>query len=80
MELSVRGDVWQKDSCKSEREGFQDGSETCCDVWFGDGGADRKTGGRAGGEWPGWTRLEKTGVRQTVWTSAEERVDILDKA
>lgn len=31
------------------RKGLQEGSETCCDVWFGDSGADKNTGGRAGG-------------------------------
>lgn len=27
---------------------LQDGSETCYDGWFGDAGADERTGGRAG--------------------------------
>lgn len=34
---SVRGDLWDKDSSKCEREGLQDGSQTCSDVWFRDG-------------------------------------------
>lgn len=31
----------------SEKEGLQHGTETCCDVWFVDGG--KKSGGRAEG-------------------------------
>lgn len=49
MEVSVRGDLGQKDSRKRESEGLQDGSESCYDVWFSDSSADRKTGGRTGG-------------------------------
>lgn len=33
-----------------EREGLQDGRETCCDVWFRGVATDKKTGGRAGGD------------------------------
>lgn len=29
-------------SSRSEREGLGDGSETCCDEWFGESGTDRK--------------------------------------
>lgn len=32
--------------CKSKREDLQHGIETCYDVWFGDGGTDRKIGDR----------------------------------
>lgn len=32
VEMSVRIDLWQKDSDKSEREDLRDGSETCYDV------------------------------------------------
>lgn len=42
VEASVRGDFWQKDRSKSERENVQDGSETCCDACFGDGGTNKK--------------------------------------
>lgn len=42
VELSVRSDVWQKVSSKSQREGAQDDSETCYDVCFGDGGTNKK--------------------------------------
>lgn len=38
METSVRADVRQKDSSKSEREGIQDSGETFYDVWFADAG------------------------------------------
>lgn len=44
METSVRNDFWQKDSSKSERKALQDGS----DIWIGDSGADKKTGGGSG--------------------------------
>lgn len=44
----VRGDLWQRDSSKTEIESLQDGSKTCYDVWFGDG-TDKKTGGGAAG-------------------------------
>lgn len=44
VEMSFRGDLWQKDSNKSERKEIQDGSETY-DAWFGDDG--KKTGGGA---------------------------------
>lgn len=44
---SVRRDVWLKYSSKSEREGLQDGSETCDDIWFGDSDTDKRIGGRA---------------------------------
>lgn len=34
----------------SEREGLQHGSETFCDMWFGDGGTKKTTGNqRTGG-------------------------------
>lgn len=36
------------DRGKSKREDLQDGSETCHDVWCGDGGTDKKSGGRGG--------------------------------
>lgn len=39
-----------EDSSKREKEGLQDCSETCDDVWFGDCGTNRKTGGGAGGD------------------------------
>lgn len=42
VELSVRSDVWQKVSSKSQREGAQDDGETCYDVCFGDGGTNKK--------------------------------------
>lgn len=32
METSVRGDLRQKDRSKNEREGLQDGSNTCYDL------------------------------------------------
>lgn len=34
--------IWKKDGSKSEREGLQHGSMTYCDLWFGDGGTDKK--------------------------------------
>lgn len=34
--------IFEEDSSMSEREGLEGGSETCCDVWFGDGGTDQK--------------------------------------
>lgn len=34
MEMNVRGDLWQSDSSKSEREYFSDRSETYYDVWL----------------------------------------------
>lgn len=40
--MSVRSDVWQKVSSKSQREGAQDDGETCYDVCFGDGGTKKK--------------------------------------
>lgn len=36
------GDLWRKDNSKSEREGLQDGSETCYDVRFEDCGGDKR--------------------------------------
>lgn len=33
VEMSVRGDLWEMDSSKSEREVLKDTSETCYDVW-----------------------------------------------
>lgn len=38
-----------RDSKKSESEGLKDGRETCHDVWFGDGGTNKKTGDTTGG-------------------------------
>lgn len=38
------GDECQEDGSKSERESLPDGSMTCCDVSFGDSGADKMTG------------------------------------
>lgn len=35
VEMSVRGDLSQKDSTKSEREGLEDCSKSLYDVWFG---------------------------------------------
>lgn len=40
-----RGDLGQQEW----KEGLRDGSETDCDAWFGDRGADEKTGGWARG-------------------------------
>lgn len=48
-ESCVRSDLLQKGISKNEREGLQEGSETSYGVWFGGGGTDEKTGGRAGG-------------------------------
>lgn len=39
---------WVETSTKSEREGFQDGSETCW-VWFGDCGTNEDIGSQAEG-------------------------------
>lgn len=39
---------WVETSTKSEREGFQDGSETCW-VWFGDCGTNKDIGSQAEG-------------------------------
>ena len=44
METSVRSDLRQKNSNKSERKGLKEGSETNDVVWFGDSGTDQKTG------------------------------------
>lgn len=49
MEISVRGDLWNKDGSKSEGKGLQDCSEACYDVWLGDGGFDKMIEGWAGG-------------------------------
>lgn len=47
VEISLRGDLWKKDSSEGEREGLQDGPETCYDVLFGDSGTETKTESRA---------------------------------
>lgn len=36
------GVIFEEDSSKSEREGLEGGSETCCDVWFEGCGTDQK--------------------------------------
>lgn len=46
MEASVRGNLWQKDSRRNEREALQAFSET---VALTERKKDRKMGGRAGG-------------------------------
>lgn len=43
MKASFRGYLSKKDSNKSEREGLRDGSETCCDFWFGDCETEKNT-------------------------------------
>ena len=40
---SIREDVGQKSSSKSDRKVLQERSETSNVVWFGAGGTDRKT-------------------------------------
>lgn len=35
FKASFRGDLWQKNSRKSNSEGLHDGSEICSHVWFG---------------------------------------------
>lgn len=47
VETNVKGNVWDKDSSKTESEGLQESSETCYNVRLGDGGADTNTGDRA---------------------------------
>lgn len=47
VQTSVLSDL-QQDSSKSQRKGLQDDCETCCDVWFGNCGPDKKTGGGGG--------------------------------
>lgn len=37
--------VTEESQSKSERKGLQDGCKTCSDVWYGDSGSDKKTGG-----------------------------------
>lgn len=44
MEMNVRGDLWQSDSSKSEREYFSDRSETYYDVWLETVALTKKTG------------------------------------
>lgn len=44
VEMSVRGDLWQRDSSTCEREGLLDGSEACYDLWFGFSSTNKKTG------------------------------------
>lgn len=41
QEAEVVDEVDERSS-KSKREGLDDGSETCCDEWFGESGTDRK--------------------------------------
>lgn len=36
--------IWYRKN-ESERESVQDGSETCCGAWFGDGGTDKMAEG-----------------------------------
>lgn len=36
VETSFRGDMWQKNSSKSEKEDLQGGSEISYVIWFGD--------------------------------------------
>lgn len=69
-------------------EGLQNGSEMCCDVCFGDGGTDKKTGDRAGDEMSRSERrrrlsslerkLEKQGS-EGLDMCRGGRVDIFDK-
>lgn len=47
VETNVKGNVWDKDSSKTESEGLQESSEVCYNVRLGDGGADTNTGDRA---------------------------------
>lgn len=39
VELSIKTDLWKKESSKKELEGLQD-CGTCYDVWFGVAGKD----------------------------------------
>lgn len=45
MKAGVRGDLVQTDKMKSESESVQDGSETCCGAWLGDGGTSKMAEG-----------------------------------
>lgn len=49
LQLAAHKRGEEESAGESERESSQDSSETCCRVWFGDSGTNRKTGGRAGG-------------------------------
>lgn len=40
VELSIKADLWKKESSKKELEGLQDCTGTCYDVWFGVAGKD----------------------------------------
>lgn len=48
----------------NEREDLQHSSKFCYDVWLGHGGADRKTGSRAGDK-ERW-RIETENIRQRM--------------
>lgn len=64
-EVKKRGQAgWLKDSSMNEREDLQHSSKFCYDVWLGHGGADRKTGGRAGDK-ERW-RIETENIRQRM--------------
>lgn len=40
VKLSLKADLWKKESSKKELEGLQDCTGTCYDVWFGVAGKD----------------------------------------
>lgn len=46
--------IFEEDSSKSEREGLEGGSETCCDVWFEDCGTDQKKKKKDEDKRPSW--------------------------
>lgn len=42
VEMRVTGDLWQKETSKTESKGLQDDNETCYDIWFGDSSTSKK--------------------------------------
>lgn len=40
VKLSLKADLWKKESSKKELEGLQDCTGTCYDLWFGVAGKD----------------------------------------
>lgn len=43
----------------NEREGLRDGRETCCDIWFRNGGTNNSTGGGRTEDVKGGTALHR---------------------
>lgn len=58
----MSGDLWQKDSSKTKPEGLQGGSGSCCDIWLGDSGTDKKVEGRTEDAQINWTKVVEGGA------------------